>query len=232
MFGRQKMDTSSDGVFKDPVYRKRPPMRRRRKKPSVYQVNKKVNKLYKRLQKEVDLKHWTVATNLENLVAVTPQYSSLVSGIVQGDTDQTRNGDKIRVQSIAWNMDFAVATNETGGTIIRFFIVYDRRPNGAQATYTNVLNAANTRALMNLDTQYLGRFQVLYDQTFLLDTADNQYAKCKGYRKVNLPVWYNANTGAIGDVQRGNLFAMIITQNNDQNMNAYGYIRLRFTDMS
>lgn len=234
MFGRQKMDTSDDGVFKDYGNRKyrRPYMRRKRRKPTVYQVNKKVNRIYRKLQKDVDLKHFTVAVSLGTLVTGTPQYNSLVSAIQQGDTDSTRNGDKIKIQSLQWKLRLSVGATESNGACSRIMFIYDRNPQGAQATMANVLNNTTCQGLMNLNTQYLGRFQVLYDDVFNLDPDTNQFRFTKGYRKLNLPVWYNGNTGAIADLQRGNLFCLVLTENNSVNMNLSGQIRIRFTDLS
>lgn len=229
---RERMDTSGDGVF---IPRPKMPYsfgrRPRRRMNYGRQALREVRKVKRDLDKQIELKHFTTSVAIAALVNQTAQYSSLII-IPQGDDQGERIGDKITLKSISYKLQIGIAANETGGAACRFMLIYDRRPNGAQATAAEVLNTARTYGLMNLNnTADKGRFQVLHDQVWTYSIAGKQLGFEKAYIPLkNLPVLYDAEVGDITDVQRGNLFGLFITEGNDQNISANGYIRVRYVD--
>lgn len=224
---RQRMDTSGDGVFKQ--RRQFQPRRRRfvRRRNMGRQALREVRQVKRVLNKSTELKHVTTNVTI-NLVAGTAQTQSLVL-LSQGDTAATRNGDKISVQNIAYRFSFKLADNETIGSIVRFMVIVDRKPAGAQAAITDVLTAAGVNNLMNLSNR--GRFQVIHDQVFTLNVNGNQYRYEKAFMNMKgMKVFYDGNNGDITDLQKNNIFGLFISGGNDQNLAVGGTIRVRFTD--
>lgn len=191
---------------------------------------RKVNRIEKVLKKGENKKSKTTTLSDVVLASGTPSTSSMVT-MQRGDTNYLREGDKITLKEITWRLQFQLNNAETDGVGVRFVIVYDRRPAGAQATWTHVFNPNTINGLMNLTEENRGRFQIIHDQIWQLAPNGNEIAMEKGYKSLkNLPVWYDANVGDITDVQKGNLFAALISDNNASNVLANGAIRIRFVD--
>lgn len=228
------MDTSDDGAFRSRRYTRRPKQFPRRnifpRRRNVGRIAlREVNKIKRDLKKGIELKDVTGDINL-TLVAGTAQSTALVYTVTQGTTGITRIGDDILVNSIAFKGALKLADNETKGAYVRIMLVYDRRPNGAQATIGEVLHAGTPLALYNIDNEYRGRFQMLYDQIFNLNIEGQAQGLFKGFIKRKMHVLYNGNAGTIADLQKGNIFFLVISSGNDQNLAMTGYVRLRYTD--
>lgn len=192
------------------------------------QALKEVRKLKRDINSRVEKKVATATVSI-NLAAGVAQYITLAA-MPQGTTGATRIGDKITIETLAWKLRLAVADTETLGASLRVVIVYDRKPLGAAATWQQVFHLNDINALMNMDNQYRGRFQVLYDQMFGLNVAGEQMKFTKGFLKANKKVLYNGNAGTVADIQYGHLFMMAMSQSNDQNANISGYMRIRYSD--
>lgn len=229
---RDMMDTSDEGAFKKGV-----PMkyhygypRFRRKRPTVRQVQRQVNQIKQIFTKGIEIKEGTAALD-KSLVADTPQYLSMCS-MSQGTTGTTRVGDKITIRSLAFrgSVYLSEAPAETTMTTFRILFVVDRTPNGATSTWTNVLHNASVYSFMNLDRQYKGRYQVIYDQTFHCPIDSDFKKEFKGFKKFNLVVGYNGNAGTVADIQKNHLFMMVQSTGNTQNAELEGFFRIRYTD--
>lgn len=225
-----RMDTSGDGAYRF-NWKGRPVNfygRQRRYKPTVRRVQRQVNQLRRAITSDVERKEKTGQIGL-NLVADTPQYTSLPL-LEQGTTADKRIGNKIKLVSYTYKIKLNLLNNETNGAAVRLVIIYDRRPNGAEATWTDIFNASHFSALLNLDKEFSGRFQILHDQVFTLDVNGPQIRVEKGHVKINKITTYNGVVGDITDVQSGNLMVALYATANDQNVAVQGYHRLRYID--
>lgn len=201
--------------------------RRRRKNPGR-QALRKVNRIEKVLQRGQNLK--SINTSIAASFAAGSSIQSLVT-MNRGDTNYLREGDKITLKNMTWRIRLYLNNAETSPTAVRFVIVYDRRPNGAQAAVTDVLNSNTIDGLMNLSEDVRGRFQVIHDQFWQLSTGGNELAIEKGFKDLkNKKVLYDANVGDITDIQQGNLFGIFYAAGNAANVGAVGQIRIRFVD--
>lgn len=165
------------------------------------------------------------------LVSGVAQYQSCVL-CQQGTSKTTRIGNKICLQSVAWRMTASYGATETLGLKIRFMLVLDRRPEGQQATSTEVLEATTSYSLYNTAENNYGRFQILCDKVLCMHAANTgQFRFFKGFHNLRgQKVMYDANVGDITDVQRNNLFVLVFSEDNDQNASVFGQVRVRFTD--
>lgn len=193
------------------------------------QALQRVNRLEKQLKKAENLKSNTTAIAL-SLATGTPQLSSLVA-MSRGVTNVLREGDKITLKNMTWRIQLTLNTAEANPTGVRFIVVYDRRPEGVQAAWTDIFNATSINGLMNLDEDTRGRFQIVHDQFWQLATGGTELVMEKGFKDLrNKKVLYDANAGDITDVQQGNLFAGFVSVGNASTLGASGYIRIRFVD--
>lgn len=186
--------------------------------------------LIRKFKKEEEKKLIDSTVNMAALVGGTMQFQGLVYS-QQGNTKTTRIGNKINLESLAWRGYIGIATNETAGALIRVLLVMDRKPEGGQAPATEMLTTEAVESLYNTDEAYQGRFQFLYDKTFVLTDQKNQFIAVKGFIPFNgRKVSYNGNAGTVADIMKNNLFFAIITAGNDQNASASIKCRVRFTD--
>ena len=203
---------------------------RRRRGNAGKQALRKVNKIERVLKKTQNLKSHT--TNMGNVafVTATPQTQSLIL-MQRGDTNYLREGDQITLKNMTWRIHMAINTAEQNPVTGRFVLIYDRRPSGAQAAWGDVYNNTSIVSLLSLAEDTKGRFQVLHDQMWTFATGGTETQMEKGFIDLkNKRVLYNANAGAIGDVQQGNLFAAFFFLGNNSNVIVNGYLRVRFVN--
>ena len=164
--------------------------RRRRKNPGR-QALRKVNRIEKVLQRGQNLK--SINTSIAASFAAGSSIQSLVT-MNRGDTNYLREGDKITLKNMTWRIRLYLNNAETSPTAVRFVIVYDRRPNGAQAAVTDVLNSNTIDGLMNLSEDVRRRFQVIHDQFWQLSTGGNELAIEKGFKDLKTKKFYTMQT--------------------------------------
>lgn len=205
--------------------------RRRRRNPGR-QALKEVRQVKKVLERQTNLKSRTTLINGLPIASGTNQITSLVC-MPRGDTNMLREGDKITLKNVTWRFSMQLDTAEANPTVVRFILVYDRRPNGTQAAIDDVLNGTNVYGLMNLSEDQRGRFQILHDQFWTMATGGTEVVYEKGFKDMkNKRVLYDATAGDITDVQQGNFFALFTAQMNSANVICNGWIRIRFVDDS
>jgi len=204
--------------------------RYRGKRNQGRQALREIRQVKKQLSKQVERKYKDGNISV-SLVLNTPQYFSMTD-IDQGDTGGTREGDVITLKSVTWRFVFMPNTAESDACGVRIALIYDRRPNGAQATWDEIYSPNSFTGLINMDREFLGRFQVLHDQTYSLNNQSQAFATSKGFIDLKgKEATYNATGGGIADQTRGNLFFVAYAVANDQSVSFSGDIRIRYTDM-
>lgn len=144
--------------------------------------------------------------------------TSLVMGITQGTTASTRLGRRITVKKIQMSLsvEHTGATVGTGCELVRAILFQDKQSNGAVATVAGILSSADWKAFRNLDN--IRRFRILSDKTYtVIDggvggpdvEADKVYVDC------NIPIDYDASSGAITDLASSNIGVLLIAKQGD-----------------
>lgn len=209
--------------------RRRGRRRRRRRLNPGKKALMEVRRVKRIINKNVNFKFLTTNTAIA-LAATTPQYASLVL-MVRGVTDELREGDEITIHSITFRFKYAANDGETAPTNFRIALIYDRRPAGVQATWNQVFNANESWSLINNSVEEdRGRFQILYDKSFVHSQTGNEMSVGKGYIKTNLKVIYNLGTAVIDAVRKGNLFWAFIQDGGSLSGNLKVQTRIKFTD--
>jgi len=161
---------------------------------------------------------------------------TLVATIAEGNTDQTRVGNKIQVRTVMVRGIVRAPSSATAADssdVVRVILFLDRGCNGTAATVAEILAAADYRAFNNLDNN--DRFRTLAETT--IDA--NVYASgavvtaplylsffLKG--KVNLPFKFRGNTGAVADMASNNIGVLAISR--DANATIEYIARVKYTD--
>ncbi len=120
---------------------------------------------------------------------------------------------------------------------MRTMVILDKQCNGANPTVAQVLASTDIDSYRNL--QLSGRFTVLLDRTTDINTmglagdgAANDSAPISRsfsfYKKCNVPLEFDASTGAITDLTTNNIFVLLISELGQSSWQAG--CRVRFSD--
>lgn len=116
-----------------------------------------------------ELKHYDEALGA-TAVSSAGSVTSLVSGISQGDTNNTITGNSILMKQFHIIGNLLINASATVSRV-RVMLVQDTRPvGGATPAVTDILNASTVRSFLNIDDQ-LNRFRVLKNRLFILSQA-------------------------------------------------------------
>lgn len=179
------------------------------------------------------------------VVSATGDVTPTLIGIAQGNTESTRNGRKCTIRSIHWRFEVNLAERDAvddpaSGDTVRIMLYQDKQANGATAAVTDILEAATYLNFRNLSNG--GRFNIILDKLVVLNyltLASDAAAKVSQARvrrdyvfnKVcSIPIEYNSNAGAIGEIRSNNLGLLLISANGLAGLTSK--FRFRFSDGS
>lgn len=149
-----------------------------------------------------------------NVQASTTTTETLLNGLTKGEAYNQRHGREIAMGSLEFNLQ--MSPTDTTGTEQnhRFWIVYDRYPQGTAPAFIDVFKLAHTSTLLNEDNRW--RFKILFDSgthTFSDRTAGSSNNYLHTVRRVinlkGLITRYgNSDHGDIQDINFGALYLM------------------------
>lgn len=188
-----------------------------------------------------ELKFFDVTLD-DAVVASGGTITDSINKIAQGVTEVTRVGRKCTIKSIGWRYlislpEVAAAANPPGSDTVRVIMYLDKQCNGATATVTGILEGAQFQEFNNLANK--GRFRTLVDEMVDINylsgigiTATQDYAQVRisgsFFKKCNIPIEFDAATGAITEIRSNNLGVLLISS---AGLAGFGSrIRLRFSD--
>lgn len=127
----------------------------------------------------------------------------------QGVTDETRNGNSIKAKSLS--MKFNLSLNQTAplDCFVRVLLVLDKVSNGTVPIINDILDNVGgiTETLAHYNGDNMGgRFQILADKRYHLDTSGKEQVAGSIYRKLSHHVKFDGTTNAIADATTGHLY--------------------------
>lgn len=183
--------------------------RYRNRKKRVFK-RRTYRRVYKRVMRPETKTIYSTGTNpCDTLGTIT-----LLNGIQQGDTGDTREGRKITLKSIQIRgVDYV--TDGTGkDQMHRIMIVQQYRPNGVFPAINEILHATTISSLRNRFK--LHDYKVLYDKTITLNSSGESGSTrfIRMYKKLFLNQYFNSSTtGTITDIQTNALYLVAIGSN-------------------
>lgn len=167
----------------------------------------------------------------------------------EGDGESNRDGNRCTVQSlfINGNLELPESSSLGVGTIlntalVRIVVVYDKgQVTGSPgATWTDVFQSDDFDSFRNLDNK--NRFRILADKryTFNASITNDQNADTfssgpirryfeMNFPKLNIPIEYDASSGALTDLTKNNILILGITEGQTNTIvNLNGVARVRF----
>lgn len=161
------------------------------------------------------------AGTLTGAAAGTWSPVTLVNGIAQGATANTRIGRRVTIKSML------VRWHSISVGVVRWMVVYDHAPNGALPAITDILTTDSFNGPMNLINN--DRFMVLHDEVVNFTNGTSAAGKWN-YKRQPLQMQYtNAATGVIADITTGAIYMMAV--HNTGTVAVVFSVRTRFTDL-
>lgn len=151
---------------------------------------------------------------------------TLINGIAQGNTANTRIGRRLTLTSMTVRWTTTGAFSGTG----RWMIIYDHAPNGALPLITDILTVDTVNGFMNLINN--DRFMVIHDEYINNFNTAGAATMCGKWNYNRQPLqnqWTNAATGTIADITTGAVYILACSPNVITGV-VFGS-RIRFTDM-
>lgn len=165
-----------------------------------------------------------VTDDITTTAVVTP-----INLLATGTDANNRIGRKIEMKSVQVRSYLTLEANSIN--CARLMIVYDKQPNKATASITDILVSSSVTSLLNMDGR--DRFIVLHDEEVVMDNAQGDSAYIKIYKKLKLETVYNSTATATDTaVNTGMLLWCVVgstaagSSDIDQNTN----IRVRYID--
>ncbi len=156
----------------------------------------------------------------------------LLNGIATGDTDNTREGNSIRLKSVLSTAFFEIHVSATA-THVRRLVVIDKQPNEALATVAGILQTgtfAGTVAPRNLSNRK--RFVIISDHDLHLSNTGSKIVSFPDlYKQIDLITIYDdSNSGGIGDIRTNALYVLYISSEGTNVPSFSSAQRVRFID--
>lgn len=206
---------------------------------STYNRLVTVEKKVRALQKDVELKCLDTTQNFNfRAVAAIPS-TGQISLIPIGTDVHSRIGDKVTITSIRVKGTATLdpTTAADASVAMQLYVILDRQPNGAAATYADIFTDTNIfNALRNI--QHTDRFQTLgvitltcspkagVSGAYNIDSVPFDW-----YRKCKIPMQFSAGTGAITSISSNNIFLVQGTEGyNDNTVHCNGVARITYSD--
>lgn len=164
-------------------------------------------------------------TTLTGSIGSTMQFNGLTL-ISQGDTDTTREGNKILAHDVYGR--FEVVKHDTAvNDIVRIVLLVDKEQDGTVATGADLLQTVSVYSPLNqVDGK---RFVIIKDWTFPL-TTDRPVRVIKFYKKVPFHIHYADSGGTITSAKENHIFLALLTNDNTNQATYSGIVRFRWYD--
>lgn len=150
----------------------------------------------------------------------------ILSLIAQGNTDQTRNGNQIKLKSIQIKIDL-MRNTAAANNRMRVMLLVDKEYDGSNPTIADILQTANPLAPMNKD--FSKRFVILKTKHIVVN-AGYPSASFTWFTKLPFHTFYDGATAAQADCKENQiLIAFVSAEAADQGTYVY-YSRLNYYD--
>lgn len=151
----------------------------------------------------------------------------LLSGLAQGNSDITRNGNSVLGKDI--QCKFVLTKNASASqTICRLIWICDKECDGANPTLANIL-VGTVPAVGMLNKDFTKRFVVLKDTMHCLD-ANNQIVEDKLYIKYPIHMYYDGSTAAVSDCKENQVFLLMVSNEATNTPTLTAHSRINFYD--
>lgn len=152
---------------------------------------------------------------------------TLLNGCAQGDTDQTRDGNQMKMTSMSLR-GYVTNHPSAANTSVRMMILIKKSNDGAAPVPNLVLDSLSPNSLYNRD--HIHRYKVLSDKRYVLNSA----ARTNIQFTLNIPmdekVRYDGTTASVADIDKSGLYILLISDQSTNTPIFYYNARVNYVD--
>lgn len=178
----------------------------------------------------------------DSSVSINGDIASTVNAIAEGTGPSQRVGRKCTVHSVHWRYEVRLpayqGASAPNNNSIRVILYLDKQTNGTAATASDILDTPGIRAFRNLANS--GRFNILMDKIHNVSyeglggdgTTNDTSEVIKNFtfnKKVNIPIEFNADTGALSEMRSNNMGVLLVSANGVVTPSFNSVFRIRFS---
>lgn len=198
------------------------------KKYSVAQMAGKALKGVRAIRKLINVEKKFLDTTQSATTVGTAATIAPLTYIAEGDDYNSRDGHSILTQGMLFRMRMtANATSVVN--FLRVMVFIDKEMNGVAPVVADILEAP-TDYLSPLQHDSGRRFSILYDRIHALDYNGHGTAAVNKWFRINHHVKYTGTTAAAASSKEGQVYLLLLSDNNTNQVGISWYNRLRFTD--
>lgn len=187
--------------------------------PTIQRASRAEAKYFDQSYAETD-----VSATISGSLAETNTYGLFCP--TQGDAKNNRDGRKATIKGLS--IRGVVRTNgasfsqpDNADFVVKIMVVQDKQTNGAQMSPTDLMTDKQELSFRNLD--HIERFQVLAQKVIeigmdSISSQDGTNFKAAGQSKyfeinkdLNIPVYFDASTGAVTDITNSSIHVLAVT---------------------
>ncbi len=222
---------------------------KRKRKPVSWAVRKKYKPGWQPRRRRVRRSTFTQESKFldsdkdDAVIASAGAITTSINLVPQDATESGRIGRKITINKVMVSSTFFLGISQDdadipSGDVGRMIVFIDYQANGANAAVTDLLESAEFDSFRNLSNT--GRFKFLCDKTYALNRrvamtdGTNTSATphltnnlLRLYFNVNVPIEFNATTGAITEIRSNNIAILYISKNGL--IGVTSKVRIRYT---
>lgn len=182
---------------------------------------KAIKRTYKPEYKKIDLGAVTTTAGFIPTGAV-------LHGVAQGDSNITRNANKILVKSISMKGYVQHNNTATIGQMVRIWIIQDTQQVGDTTPVAgDIWQVAASSVTSPLNRDSVGRFKILWSKSYIVDPS-SEMKQISMYKRLTLPIRYNGTTAS--DIQKNGIYVFIASTDDTNKPSVVTNIRVNFID--
>ncbi len=207
----------------------------RKRKGYATRYDRSQDKRIKLLERAVEKKNFPAAIAISSgFTAGTANITGLNQTIIPGTGETNRDGLEVVNLSFSYRcrviQEQTANNQQTHSGLMRFMIVWDRKPTDAIMVATDILETSEVTSLYQIGKETAGRFQILVDSTYRIEPPRTQRTDAvfqyssgpqtywKGYLnlKGKKSSWLSS-AGTQVSIEKGQLLIMLLTHGHETN---------------
>lgn len=218
------------------MYNKRRPTTRSKRAPGGKNQRNGSKRGFNVPQKSISMVEWkNIDFNTVGQIVVGQATASVVQlniGCVTGTGPTQHIGRLIRMRHLSLTLAGSLLSTTTGGTPLRYLVIYDRQTNAALPATTTIMAVDSIQSPLNLANSH--RFQILRDiwvENVSAGGALGWHHNCE--LPLDHIVEYNTtNGGTIADITTGAMYLLVYSSGTlaVASPTDYEYSRIRYSD--
>lgn len=161
-------------------------------------------------------------------IVTTAGQLQLLTGIAQGSTDQTRNGNSVLGKDLTVNFSSFAHATPTDCTHIRLLIICDKQNDGADPTVSQIFATTGVNSPLNKD--FSARFVILKSLYQSLSPSGNLGQSGKFFLRIPFHIRYDGALATVASCKENQLYFVVLSSQTTNGPTIQWSARFNFYD--